>query len=296
MDEKNVLLKIEKSYSKLSKRQKLIADYILKYYDKAAFMTANALSRAAGVSESTVVRFAYALEFDGYPALQKKLQESIKRKLTTVQRMNLMDGMDAKDMFGAVLKMDIQNIKATRDELDAEAFKKAAECLIAANRIYVIGYRSSAPLAQFTVYYLNYIFDNVRLVSAGASDIYAQLMHAGKGDVVMALGFPRYAAQTVDGAHFSKSNGATIISVTDNELSPLYELGDICLTAKTDMTSFVDSLVAPMSVINALIVMIGLLKKDQIQANFAAVEKIWSDNAVYVNPDSDVKLLEESNE
>ncbi|MBQ4062569.1 MAG: MurR/RpiR family transcriptional regulator [Christensenellaceae bacterium] len=295
MDNNNVLAKIENSYPSFSKRQKLIADYILKNYDKAAFMTANALSAASGVSESTVVRFAYALGFDGYPKLQKKLQETIKIKLTNVQRMNLMDGMDTFNVFETVLKMDIANIKATRDQLDADSFKKAAECLIAAKRIYVIGYRSSSPLAQFAVYYLNYIFDNVRLVSAGASDIYAQLMHAGHDDVVMAIGFPRYASQTVDGARFAKSNGATVISVTDNELSPLYELGDMCLLARTEMTSFVDSLVAPMSVINALVVMIGLLKKEQVQANFATVEKIWNENDVYVRPDADIVHLEDRN-
>ena len=288
----NLLAKIENSYRSFSKRQKLIADFILKNYDKAAFMTANALGAASGVSESTVVRFAYALGFDGYPKLQKQLQETIKIKLTTVQRMNLMDGMDVKGILDTVLKMDMANIKDTRENLDTDSFKKAAEYLVEANRIYVIGYRSSSPLAQFCVYYLNYIFDNVRLVSAGASDIYAQLMHAGKGDVVLALGFPRYSTQTVDGAHFAKSNGAAIISITDNEMSPLYELCDLCLLARTEMTSFVDSLVAPMSIINALIVMIGLTKKEQLEANFSTVEKIWTEKDVYVRPDSDIVSFE----
>ncbi|MBR0135930.1 MAG: MurR/RpiR family transcriptional regulator [Clostridia bacterium] len=278
----NLLTVIENSYRGFSKRQRMIADYILANYDKAAYMTANALGAASGVSESTVVRFAYALGFDGYPRLQKKLQETIKIKLTTVQRMNLMEGMDAHEILNAVLKMDIANIKSVREGLDAEVFKKAAELLVAARGIYVVGYRSSAPLAQFAVHYLNYIFGNVHLVSAGTADIYSQLMHIGKGDAVMALGFPRYAKQTVDGTRFAKSKGAAVISVTDNETSPLYALGDVCLLAKTDMTSFVDSLVAPMSVINALIVMAGAMNREKLQENFDMVEKIWRENGVYV--------------
>ncbi len=293
MESINLLTRMERDIKSYSKRQRLIASYILDNYDKAAFMTASALGQASGVSESTVVRFACALGFDGYPRLQKQLQETIKIKLTTVQRMSLMEGKQAHDILDVVLKMDTANIKNTRENIDVEAFERAAELLLSATRIYVIGYRSSTPLAQFFVYYLNYIFDNARLVSAGASDIYAQLMHASKGDVVIALGFPRYSTQTVDGAHFAKSNGATVIAITDNEMSPLYEIADLRLLARTEMNSFVDSLVAPMSVINALVVMIGLSKKQQLLHNFDVVEKIWREKDVYVRPDSDMVRPEE---
>ena len=288
--EANLLVKIEAQYKTFSKRQKLIADYILRNYDKAAFMTASALGQAAGVSESTVVRFACTLGYDGYPRLQKQLQEAVKRKLTTMQRINLMEGMSAQNMLDSVLKMDTSNIKATRQMLDVGAFERAVDYLVNAKRIYVTGYRSSAPLAEFLVYYLNYIFDNVKLVSAGTSDIYAQLMHAKEDDVVVAIGFPRYAAQTVDGVRFAKRNGVRVIAITDNETSPLYALADLCIIARTEMNSFVDSLVAPMSIINALVVMAGVAKKEQMMENFKIVEQIWQEKDIYVRPDSDITL------
>jgi len=289
MERNNLLEHIENVYPTLSKRQKAIADYILKYYDKAAFMTASALGKAAGVSESTVVRFACTMGYEGYPKLQKNLQEAIKRKLTTVQRLSLMEGLQDSEILDTVLKMDITNIRETRANIDVEVFRKVADLMVRAKNIYVMGYRSSTQLAQFFVYYLNYIFDNVKLVTAGASDIYAQLMHTQPDDVVIALSFPRYSTQTLDGMKFAKSHGAKLVAITDNVISPLYKLADYSLIAKTDMNSFVDSLVAPMSIINALSVMIGLAKKEQLIQNFEIVEKIWEERDIYIRPDSDIQ-------
>lgn len=289
MERNNLLEHIESVYPTLSKRQKAIADYILKYYDKAAFMTASALGKAAGVSESTVVRFACTMGYEGYPKLQKNLQEAIKRKLTTVQRLSLMEGLEDGEILDTVLKMDITNIRETRANIDVEVFRKVADLMVKAKNIYVMGYRSSTQLAQFFVYYLNYIFDNVKLVTAGASDIYAQLMHTQPDDVVIALSFPRYSTQTLDGMKFAKTHGAKLVAITDNVISPLYKLADYSLIAKTDMNSFVDSLVAPMSIINALSVMIGLAKKEQLIQNFEIVEKIWEERDIYIRPDSDIQ-------
>lgn len=289
MERNNLLEHIENVYDTLSKRQRAIADYILKNYDKAAFMTASALGKAAGVSESTVVRFACTMGYEGYPKLQKNLQEAIKRKLTTVQRLSLMEGLDDSEILDTVLKMDITNIRETRENLDVEVFRKVADLMVRAKNIYVMGYRSSTQLAQFFVYYLNYIFSNVKLVSAGASDIYAQLMHTQPDDVVIALSFPRYSSQTIDGMKFAKTHGAKLVAITDNVISPLYKLADYSLIAKTDMNSFVDSLVAPMSIINALSVMVGLAKKEQLIENFEIVEKIWEERDIYIRPDSDIQ-------
>ncbi len=192
-------------------------------------MTAGALGRKVGVSESTVVRFAYALGYKGYPKLQKHLQEIIKNKLTTVQRLNFMEGLPTEKIIDTVLKMEITNLKATREELDIESIKDVVRYLVRARKIFVIGFRSSAPLAQFLVYYLSYIFENPQLITLGNSDVYSQLLHVTGEDVVIGLGFPRYSTQTVNGLQFAKSKHAKIVTITDNKISPLYELADRCI-------------------------------------------------------------------
>ncbi len=293
MANQDILTAIENKYHGLSKRQKMIAAYIIKNYDKAAFMTAAVLGEASGVSESTVVRFATTMGFTGYPEMQKQIQEAVKRKMTTVQRMNLMAELSSKEIVDKVLKTDMRNIRNTRELLDPEVLTEAIECLENSECIYVIGYRSSAPLAQFLVYYLNYIFHNVRLVSASASDIYAQLMHAKKKDTVLAIAFPRYATQTIDGMRFAKQKGVRTISITDNEMSPLFAISDISILTRTESPSFVDSLVAPMSIINALVVMAALRNREQLEISFETVEKIWEDKDVYMRPDSDVMPKEQ---
>ena len=265
----------------LSKCQRMIAGFILENYDKAAFMTASTLGKTVGVSESTVVRFACALGYEGYPELQKNLQEIITNKLTSVQRLNLMEGMDPDKIIDTVLKQEITNLKETRENLDTEAFMNVVDRLCKARRIFVIGFRSSAQLAQFLVYYLSYIMESPELITVGTADLYAQLMHATKEDVVIGIGFPRYSSQTVEGLKFAKSVGANIVTITDNKMSPLYEVADTCILTKSDMNSFVDSLVAPLSIINALIIMLGLRNKETLIENFSMMENIWREKKIY---------------
>ncbi len=265
----------------LSKCQRMIAGFILENYDKAAFMTASTLGKTVGVSESTVVRFACALGYEGYPELQKNLQEIIKNKLTSVQRLNLMEGMDPDKIIDTVLKQEITNLKETRENLDIEAFMNVVDRICKARRIFVIGFRSSAQLAQFLVYYLSYIMESPELITVGTADLYAQLMHATKEDVVIGIGFPRYSSQTVEGLKFAKSVGANIVTITDNKMSPLYEVADTCILTKSDMNSFVDSLVAPLSIINALIIMLGLRNKETLIENFSMMENIWREKKIY---------------
>ena len=288
VEKPDIIEYLKENFKTFSKGQKEIAKYIVENYDKAAFMTAGALGRKVGVSESTVVRFACVLGYDGYPKLQKHLQEIIKNRLTTVQRLNLMEGLEADKIIDTVLKMEINNLKTTRQDLDINMFKNVVDDLVKARRIFVIGFRSSAPLAQFLVYYLSYIFESPQLITLGTSDIYAQLVHVCHEDVVIGMGFPRYSNQTVDGLRFAKKRGAKIITLTDNAISPLYSLADICILTKSDMNSFVDSLVAPLSIINALIIMIGLAKKDHLLENFSVMEQVWRDKNVYARQDLDL--------
>ena len=274
-------------FKSLSKCQKVIANYIIENYDKAAFMTASVLGRTVGVSESTVVRFACALGYDGYPELQRNLQEIIKNKLTSVQRLNLMEGMEPDKIIDTVLRQEISNLKETRENLDTEAFMNVVNLMCKARKIFVIGSRSSSQIAQFLVYYLSYILDNPQLITTGHFDIYAQLMHANKDDVVIGIGFPRYSSQTVEGLKFAKSMGANVVTITDNKMSPLYEIADTCILTKSDMNSFVDSLVAPLSIINALLIMIGLQKKDTLIENFSMMEIVWREKNVYARQEID---------
>ncbi len=277
----DLLAKIRNEYSTYSKGHKAIANYILDNYDKAAFMTASVLGETAGVSESTVVRFAYALGYSGYPKLQKHLQEIIKNKLTNIQRLNMLEGMSTEEVITAINKMESKNLRATFENLDIETFDKVTEDLINAKRIYVIGFRSCAPLVQFMVYYLGYIFDNVHQITIGTSDIYSQLVHVNEGDVVIGMAFPRYSSQTVEGVKFAKERHAKIITITDNNLSPLYNLSDHCILTKNNINSFVDSFVAPLSIINTMIILVGLKKKDVLTENYSIMENIWREKHVY---------------
>ena len=277
----DLLAKIRNEYSTYSKGHKAIANYILDNYDKAAFMTASVLGETAGVSESTVVRFAYALGYSGYPKLQKNTQEIIKNKLTNIQRLNMLEGMSTEEVITAINKMESKNLRATFENLDIETFEKVTEDLINAKRIYVIGFRSCAPLVQFMVYYLGYIFDNVHQITIGTSDIYSQLVHVNEGDVVIGMAFPRYSSQTVEGVKFAKERHAKIITITDNNLSPLYNLSDHCILTKNNINSFVDSFVAPLSIINTMIILVGLKKKDVLTENYSIMENIWREKHVY---------------
>lgn len=281
-DNKDLMKLIQERFSKLSKGQKLIAEYILNNYDKAAFMTAAKLGVAVGVSESTVVRFANELNFSGYPKLQKALQELIKNKLTTVQRLQLSnDFVSDGDALKGVLKADTENIRATLEKINPDIFENVVNSIYKAKTIYVIGLRSSTALAEFLGFYLNIILKNVRIVSYGISDIFEQVINIKEGDLVIGIGFPRYATKTIDILDFAKSKGAEVVALTDSLLSPLAAKADYTLIAQSNMASFVDSLVAPLSVINALIIAIGMREKSNISNTFNNLETIWKEYNVY---------------
>jgi len=281
MEQVDLIGRIAKEYSKYSKGQKRIARYILDHYDKAAYLTAGALGREVSVSESTVVRFAFSLGYNGYPHLQRHLQEIIKNKLNNVQRLGLMEGLPPEKVIDTALRMEIANLKVTREDLDIGTFMQAVHLIAEAKTVYIIGFRSSAPLAQFFAHYLGFILESPHLISRDVSDVYSQLIHTGPKDVVVGLGFPRYSNQTVKALRFARERGARIVSITDTVVSPLYELSDHCILARSEMNSFVDSLVAPLSIINSLIIMVGLEKKEMLAENFRIMEEAWSADDVY---------------
>ena len=282
-DESKDLMKlIQMRFPRLSKGQKLIAEYILKNYDKAAFMTAAKLGVSVGVSESTVVRFAIELGFSGYPKLQKSLQELIKNKLTTVQRLELSsDYITEGHALKGVLKADMENIRATLEKINPNVFEEVVNEIFKANNIYILGLRSSTAIAEFLGFYLNIILQNVRTVSYGISDIFEQMINVKEGDLVIGIGFPRYASKTIDALDFSKNKGATVVALTDSLISPLAAKADLTLIAQSNMASFVDSLVAPLSLVNALIISVGMREKENIANTFNALEAIWQDYNIY---------------
>ena len=277
-----LIQRLNHSGKKLSKSHRRIAECIVSHYDKAAFMTASRLGEYVGVSESTVVRFASALGYDGYPQLQRALQELIRHRLTASQRFEMTSDMDQSQVLSKVLKADMQNIRSTIDELDESVFENVVQSLLQARNIYVLGQRSSAPLAQFFAHYLDFVFNNVRLVTSGVSDIFEQIARIGEDDVLVGISFPRYSSRTVDAMQYAKSRGAQLVAITDGPLSPLHAVSDLCLTAKSDMASFVDSMVAPLSLINALIVALSQCKRQQVAAYFEQMENIWDEYNVYL--------------
>ena len=281
--QKNDLLnRIESNYLSLSKGQKRIADYILKNYDKVAFMTASVLGDTVGVSESTVVRFANALDYDGYPQLQKALQESIKTKLTTVQRFELSKAHDIEENYlKKIMSSDIDNVRRTMDLIDEEVIQNIADEIHEARKIYILGLRSSSILANYLGFYLNFILDSVHIVPAGANDMFDNLININERDVLITFSFPRYSKRTYDVVEFARKQGATLIGITDSNTSPLAPLVKYCLIAKYNMNTFIDSLVAPMSLVNLLIIAISLREKGHIEDTFSRLEKIWNEYNIY---------------
>ena len=267
----------------LSKSQKIISEYIVSNCEKAAYMTAAKLSEKTGVSESTVVRFATELGFDGYPALLKNLQSYVKAQMTSVQRMELAyEKMGSRDILTGTLKADIGYIEKTLENIDKAQFEKAAMVISAAKKVYIIGVRSAACLAEFAGFYLNLIFSNVKLIkSTGGDDLFEQILNIGKDDVLIGISFPRYSKNTIKALNYAKNNGATVIGITDSKASPIVSESEICLIAESDTTSFVDSLAAPLSLINALIVAVGMNNKDRMQKNLEKLERIWDEYEVY---------------
>ena len=280
---RDILAVIQENIHTFSKRQKKIANFILESYDKAAFMTASRLGKKVGVSESTVVRFAAELGYDGYPDMQKSLQKMIRNRLTSVQRIEVTnDRLGDQDLLSMVLQSDIEKIRMTLEELDRESFEKAVDAIVRAKKIYIIGVRSSAAIAAFLHFYFNLIFENVCLVSANtASEVFESLLRVGEGDVVVGVSFPRYSSRTVQAMNFARDRGATTIAITDSEASPLAPISHYTLKARSDMASFVDSLVAPLSLVNALLVAVSQRKNDDLAHTFRTLEEIWDEYGVY---------------
>lgn len=275
---------IQNNFNKLSKGQKLIAEYIMNDYDKAAFMTAATLGETVGVSESTVVRFANTLGFDGYKELQKELQELIKNKLTTVQRISLSnDFTDYENALKKVVKKDMDNMEKTFNEMDYRAFERAVEMTLEANKVYVLGLRSSSFLAGYLGFYLSFLLDDVKVISSGPNDVFEQLLKATKKDVIIGISYPRYSKRTLEALDYGKGKGCKIIGITDSIISPAAQYADATLIASSNMLSFVDSLVAPMSLINGFIVAIGMEKKEDITTYFEDLEDIWKKHGVYTS-------------
>jgi len=288
---RDVLAAIQNNMGSFSKGQRLIGQFILDNYDKAAYMTALRLGQTVNVSESTVVRFAVELGYDGYPAMQKALQEMIRSKLTTVQRIEVSNNrLGQQDVLVKVVQADMEKLRLTLEELDRQAFGSAVDAIVSARRIYILGVRSAATLADFLAFYFHLIFDNVHHVQTSlASEMFEQMLRVGEGDVVVGISFPRYSTRTVRAMEFARDQGATVVAITDSELSPLYETANYSLLAKSDMASFVDSLVAPLSIINALIVAVGRKKSKEVTATFERLERIWDEYQVYEKVEYDGK-------
>ena len=279
----DMIQRLNLSGSRLSKSHRRIAEYILHHYDKAVFMTAAKLGEMVNVSESTVVRFAVALGYEGYPELQQALQELVRHRLTATQRFEMSSDISQEEVLSTVLKADMQNIRSTIDGIDNAAFLRAVQVISGARRIYILGLRSAAPLAQFAGYYLHYIFDDVRVVAAGSTDVFEAISRIEASDVLLGISFPRYSSRTIEAMSFARSRHAQVIGLTDGPMSPLHEVADICLSMRTDMASFVDSMAAPMSVINALIVALGIQNREALNARFKQLEEVWDAYSVYMN-------------
>lgn len=280
--ERGILAQLKDSAG-FSKGQKRIAAFILDNYDKAAFMTASRLGQLAGVSESTVVRFASELGYDGYPGMRKAIQDTIRSRLTSVQRIEVArETMDEENVLESVLLADIDKLHITLDECSRESFNAAVERIINARHIYIVGMRSSTCLANFLGFYLNLLLENVHIIQDTAvSEVYEQIIRIREGDVFIGISYPRYSSRTVRAMKFAKESGAHVIGITDGETSPFVGVADTLLYAKSDMVSFLDSLVAPLSLINALIVSVGLQSKENISETFKRLETVWADYDVY---------------
>ncbi len=279
----DVLIRIHDGYPKMSKGQKLLADYITDHYDKAVYLTASKLGNVVGVSESTVVRFAGELGYDGYPGLQRALEDMIRTRLTALQRMEVSRSrMDEDHILSSILQSDIENIKETMNVVEEEAFKEALELILRAKTIYILGVRSSGPLASFLAYYMNLIFDNVKLVQTNSiSETFEQMLKIGPADVMIGISFPRYSKRTVKAMDFAKSRGASVIAITDSDQSPIAASAECVLKAHGNMVSFVDSMVGPLSLLNALVVALSMSRQSEVKENLENLENIWKEYDVY---------------
>ena len=279
----DILTLIQNGMVHFSKGQKLIANYIMNSYDKAAFMTASKLGKTVNVSESTVVRFAVELGYDGYPSMQKALQEMIRNKLTSVQRIEVAnDRFGNQEILSMVLQSDIEKIRTTLEEVDKTAFQGAVDAILGAKNIYILGVRSSAAIATFLSFYFNLMFDNVHLLqTSSSSEIFEQMVRIGKDDVIIGISFPRYSMRTLKAMEFANNRNAKVITLTDSVHSPMNLYSSCNLIADSDMASIVDSLVAPLSVINALIVALCMKNRKKVAKTLEMLEDIWDEYQVY---------------
>ena len=280
-----LLGRMEERRSQMSKGQKRLADYVSKNYDKAVFLTAAKLGEVVGVSESTVVRFATQLGYKGYPGFQKALEELVRNKLNSIQRMEVTYGrISQSEIIEAVLHSDIEKIKLTLEAIDQKAFDLAIDTLLNAKRVYVIGIRSCAPLASFLSFYLNLVCENVTLVNTNSSsEIFEQLIRINEEDVIVGISFPRYSMRTLKALEFASNRKAKVITLTDSVHSPMNLYSSCNLIARSDMASIVDSLVAPLSVINALVVALCMKKQREVVTTLETLEMLWGEDQVYSN-------------
>ena len=286
---KSILHLIENNMADFSKGQKRIAAYILKNYDKAAFMTASKLGSLVGVSESTVVRFASELGYDGYPGMQRALQDMIRSRLTSTQRIQVAgDRLSGQDILGTVLQSDVENLREMAGRADRAAFNKVIDSIMQAKHIYIVGVRSSSYVAGYLNFYMHLLFENVTLVQSNAAgEIFEQLFRIGPGDVMIAISFPRYSKVTLSTVKFAHDRGATIVAVTDSEISPVYQMAEAALLAPCEMISFVDSMVAPLSILNALLVALAHRMGKDASATFEELEDIWNEYGVFGKMDDE---------
>lgn len=279
----DILAILEEKEPTFSKGQRRIAGYITESYDKAAFMTASRLGKTVGVSESTVVRFAVELGFDGYPEMQKAMQEMVMNRLTSVQRIEVAnDRIGNRDVLTKVLQADADKLRQTAETISREVFETTIDAILKAKRVYLLGVRSAAPLANFAGYYMNYMFEDVRVITAsGAGEMFENLVGVSPEDVVIAFSFPRYSSATLKAVQYCRGVGATVIGITNSHLSPLAENSDYVLIAKSDMVSLVDSLVAPLSVVNALLVALASARETEVQKSLGTLERVWEEYNIY---------------
>lgn len=280
---------IKSKYYKFSKGQKQIAQFIIEHYDKAAFMTAAKIGETVDVSESTVVRFASTIGFTGFPELQKALQVLIKNKLTTVQRIGLDDeGGDVDKLHKKIIRNEINNLRYIMEDFDIQALEKATEIILNANKVYILGLRTSSTLANYLGFYLDVILDNVKVLNnTGVNSLYEEIIRVKESDVLIAISYPRYSSMTINATKFVKEHNAKIIAITDTESAPLHSIADVSLLAKSNIVSFIDSLVVPMCMINNLIINISLHEKEEIVEYFERLEHLWDNNSIYQNNEDD---------
>ena len=287
----NLLVRIDMARERFSKGQKRIANFIEEHYDEAAFMTANKLGEIVGVSESTVVRFATEIGYEGYPYLQKAMQEMIRDKLTSIQRIEVTTGrIGDRDVLDSVLNQDIDKIRRTIEEISREDFDKAVDAIINAEHIYIFGVKSASYIASFLGYYLDLMFGNVIMLNTTSKTTnYEKLFRITEKDVMIGISFPRYSTMAVDAMSFAHERGAHVVAITDSMVSPLVSTADSILIARSDIASIVDSLVAPLSLINALIVAMVIKRKDDVKETFAKLEQVWTEHSIYASNSTEDK-------